>query len=569
MRIGWRPVLTKALQGGALAAFKIAASTLLRIPAAPLFAAVYGVTVYALWIGIDFGTHWDERLQYDLVVLSYQSELLLPRTYNYPSMIYWLSLSSVADRLLEIFYYASSTEIHVRLRPWIPFDFSFFIFRARALVMLVSSLGALWVFLALRCANLARPALAAALGGSVYILSWEFGYHARWLAPDLVTAQFVALFVFFVAKAEKAKNSHGWLTAAAAAAGFATATKYTAGGLVPALWLYILLRGGDSTSALLVTIRRLTAVAVGVYFVITPGTLLDPVHFAGDVHREGLHYATGHGLVYGVSPYDIHGFWRYLGRLWEYLSLAMLSPQPVIAAALTAACVLGLVSSWRRSRPLAAALGFLIVFYSIFFSLQVVFIVRNFLILLPVFAYFAGVGFDALIDREFKMPVGRPRQAAILATGMTLAIALGWNAWQQVAFGRSIADAQRQPLVLQVAEYLAHHASVRVALSPNLAADLAATGEPPPANVTESSRAVQYIFRTSELRSTNAHLASWPATRHDTFDWIGPREVNLNYYPSWETDHAIILNMSAAERMGVVDALSQGQHAAVRNSGPQ
>jgi hypothetical protein len=104
-----------------LAAFKIAASTLLRIPAAPLFAAVYGVTVYALWIGIDFGTHWDERLQYDLVVLSYQSELLLPRTYNYPSMIYWLSLASVADRLLEIFYYASSTEIHVRLRPWIPF----------------------------------------------------------------------------------------------------------------------------------------------------------------------------------------------------------------------------------------------------------------------------------------------------------------------------------------------------------------------------------------------------------------------------------------------------------------
>jgi hypothetical protein len=66
--------------------------------------------------------------------------------------------------------------------------------------------------------------------------------------------------------------------------------------------------------------------------------------------------------VYGVSPYDIHGFWLYLGRLWEYLSLAMLSPQPVIAAALAAASVLGLVPSWHRSRPLAAALGFLIVF---------------------------------------------------------------------------------------------------------------------------------------------------------------------------------------------------------------
>jgi hypothetical protein len=48
------------------------------------------------------------------------------------------------------------------------------------------------------------------------------------------------------------------------------------------------------------------------------------------------------------------------------------------------------------------------------------------------------VGFDALLDREVKMPVGRPRQAAILATSLALAIAFGSNAWQQVAVDRSI-----------------------------------------------------------------------------------------------------------------------------------
>jgi hypothetical protein len=107
----------------------------------------------------------------------------------------------------------------------------------------------------------------------------------------------------------------------------------------------------------------------------------------------------------------------------------------------------------------------------------------------------------------------------------------GWNAWQQVAFGRSIVDARRQPLVRQVVNYLTGHPSLRVALSPSLAADLIATGEPLPANVTDSSAADEFIFRLSELSLSASHLASWDGTRHDSFDWIGPREVNLNYYP--------------------------------------
>ena len=187
--------------------------------------------------------------------------------------------------------------------------------------------------------------------------------------------------------------------------------------------------------------------------------------------------------------------------------------------------------------------------------------------LLPVFAYLAGVGFDGLIDRACKLPVGRPRQAAILAASLALTIAFGWNAWQQLAFGQSIPGAQRDPLVRQVAEYLAEHASVPIALSPCLAADLATKGTPLPPNVAEPIRALLYIFRKSELTSNNAHLAFWPGTRHDTLDWIGPREVNLNYYPTWSgADHAIILKMAAAEDMGVVEALSRPRQADLRNS---
>ena len=240
--------------------FRSVSSRLLKASTGLLFAAAFGCSIYALWIGIDFGKHWDDWIHYDIVVMSYQSELLLPRIYNYPSMIYWLNLASVSDRLFSIFYSVTGGTV----KPDIPFDLSFFISRARVAAMLVSSLGALWIFFALRCSDLARPALAAALGGSFYILSWEFGYHARWLATDLIAAQFVALFVFFIAKADNSKNTYGWLTAAAVAAGLGTATKYTVGGLVPALWLYTLLHRQNSRSALLMTVARQTAVAVGV-----------------------------------------------------------------------------------------------------------------------------------------------------------------------------------------------------------------------------------------------------------------------------------------------------------------
>ena len=77
----------------------------------------------------------------------------------------------------------------------------------------------------------------------------------------------------------------------------------------------------------------------------------------------------------------------------------------------------------------------------------------------------------------------------------------------------------------------------------------------------EPSRANEFIFRASEL-SREDHLTSWPATEHDTFDWIGPREVNLNDHSVWcGADHAFILNMGAAERMGVVAVLSQARTA--------
>jgi hypothetical protein len=514
----------------------------------------YGFTLYALWIGLDFGRHWDEPGKYDLVVASYKSGVLLPHFYKYPSMIYWISLASVADRLAVSIISFLQTVPHP-ITPAVPFDLDFFLMRARALAMVISSLGAGWIFLALRASPITNKAVAAAFGLALYLFSWEFGYHARWLAPDMIVAQFVALFVLCLVKAERNEPGSGWITGAAIVAGLAISTKYTAVGLIVALWLYVLVSRRLSGRALALALIRQSLIAVAVYLAVTPGTLLDPVRFIQDVRFEMHHYATGHTVFHGATPYDIHGFWLYLARMWEYLGLAMLSPQPAISGALAALALWGLMPTWRRSRPIASTLAFLLVFYSLLFSRQAAFIVRNFLMLLPVFCYLASVGLDAILERA-QATTGPQRNVAVLAVTSTVAVMMGWNAWEQLAFGRSIVTARQVPLVLQAARYLRDHPAIAIALSPKLSADLAATGMTLPPNAVARVTPQRFLFRASELSQTNAQLAHWPATRHDSYEWLGAREVNLNYYPNWAgRDHLFVLDMDRARRMGVVAAL--------------
>jgi hypothetical protein len=510
-----------------------------------LFAIIYATTLYALWIGLDFGKHWDERIHYNTLVASYHSSLLLPRGYYiYPSMLYWLGLSSVADRLAAI--------VHTGALPDVPFQFDFFVMRARTLAMLVSSFGGIWVYLALRSSVLFVPTLSAAAGGAFYLLSWEFGYHSRWFAPDLICAQFIALFLFFLARAERTPEPRRMIGCAAAAVGFATSTKYTAGAALFALWAYVLLQNRLSSGSRGRMIVESALIAAGAYLIVTPGTVLEPVIFCRHVLFNAHHYATGHLTFLGVQPYDVHGFWPYLSQLWEYLALVMMSPQPSIAAILTMMAAIGLVVTWRNSRPLGTALGFLLVFYSVFFSRQVVFIVRNFLLLLPVFAYLAAVGIDFAFGYALSLRIPLARAAAISIMVLALATILGWNAWEQISFGRSIAPARNVPLIQQVAEYLAQHGNMPVVLSPSLAAEL---GQPM-RSTAQPNRSPRFIYRESELTSLDAKLAFGPWMHHSVLDWIGPREVNLNYYPKWEGhDHAILMDMNTAERAGFIAVL--------------
>ncbi len=57
-----------------------------------IFLALWLFAFSTGWLGVDFGTHWDERKLMKSVRDTMQTGIILPGWYNYPSMIYDLAI---------------------------------------------------------------------------------------------------------------------------------------------------------------------------------------------------------------------------------------------------------------------------------------------------------------------------------------------------------------------------------------------------------------------------------------------------------------------------------------------
>ena len=79
----------------------------------------FGISVATGLIGINFGYHWDEALQFDLVTRSIHARTLLPHIYLYPSITYELSMLGVGEKVLTRFgspHSITAAEFSTRVR---------------------------------------------------------------------------------------------------------------------------------------------------------------------------------------------------------------------------------------------------------------------------------------------------------------------------------------------------------------------------------------------------------------------------------------------------------------------
>jgi 4-amino-4-deoxy-L-arabinose transferase-like glycosyltransferase len=502
--------------------------------------AAFGWFVATGLLGIDFGDHWDEPVQLDLVNHTIETASFLPNEfYNYPSVTHWLSLLAMSPRVLA------------RLGDGPALSGDDFFVTTRSVFVVVTGLGGLWLYFAGR--RLFNE-LAGAIAAAAFLLSWELAYHARWIAPDAVAAQFVALFLLAAVIASQRPTSAWRVQLPAAAAAAAAATKYFPGILLlPALILAA--RPRSFSEGWGERLKR-TGISLGVFaavfVIITPGVLFQNAAFIDDVRWESEHYRTSHseyfGTVHGGRIHDLtSGFFDYLGRLLDYVVFSLPAPQALASVILMTVAAVGLLALWRRDRLLTIALSVTFGVTVLYFSTLKVFIVRNFLIFLPFIALLIGCGVAFLVQTL------KPRLLGYAAVAVVGALLLH-NALFLLSAARSIDSAERGSPVRLVAEYIDDQGDDEFVLSSPVQQAFRQDGRAIPENARarEASPGDDYVFWYSQVEAISQTLTTWPTTKRDYYRDFGSLEVNFDYYPTWPgPDRIIVMSRDQLRDVGL------------------
>jgi hypothetical protein len=524
-----------------------------------------------LWTGnrgIDFGRHWDQSLILNNIQTSLRTRILLPTgtcnyerpglaggNYEYPSLLYWIGMGMTVPQTLH-----DGVDLATRQ----PTDFvnsKLFTIRFRQACLAISSLSIVWVFF------LGKRVTGHWLGGFLAACflagSWEFTYHARWIAPDVIMSQFAAMCLLLCIAAcgfadrtalgskedDSAEPNHlireaasgKKILLAAAIAGLATGTKYPAGLLIlPVLTAGWFARPRNSGWLWL---AKLIVIQLIVFLITTPGAILQPWNFFAWLKFNQYHYGT-----LGHFGHTILNHTAHLLAMLQYLSLVLFSHYAQIAAMIAVFSVLGVIAVFRRSWRVGVILLPFPILYVAFFSQQIVMIVRNLMVLAPFLAVFAAAGVVMIFDLLRRLP-GRAGVAAatlfIVVVCAAIAANFGWLIYASSSMTERHTTAWQ---VNQASAYLSNHSDLRVFPSDAAAAALALPIIP--ARSTAPNHDVILAFAQEDTDQNN--MWCWPANLRDlTLTTFGPEEVNFNYYPNWMDNRLVLLDVDQARRVPV------------------
>lgn len=473
--------------------------------------------VFFVWTGargLDFGTHWDEDKLLSGLVQSFENHTFLPGSYLYPSLVHDLGWGAVAA--VRFFGGERSPEKTIRSAP--------FLLGMRALTMFFSTAAIFLTYLAvLEWRRRPWEALAAA---TVLGLSWETAYHARWFTVDPPMTAFAAGVLFGCVGYWR----HGvfrWLVGAALSAGLATGSKYTAGLLL----LPVLLLSWRSPGNGMKRAAILTSVFAAVFLFTTPGVLLDP----GSVLRDLSFQAKTYGIL-GNDAYTIGRGFPHAAAMAAYLGIVFSSPVFIVGAMAGGAAVVGGVDLFLKERNVALAFFLFPVVYLALFSLQVVMIARNLLVVTPFFAVLAARGIAVTSARYGRGVVGRVAGVLLLLAWVGGNGAFLWRA------SSSIKDRHRDDAGRAIREYILKRPNRRFLVTREAASAWGGRSEALPPNVF-ADPALETDFTVFSTKEAGGRwVGRWPANRPGYVEtWFGPREVNLNYYPTWLGDPRFVV----------------------------
>jgi hypothetical protein len=518
------------------------------------------VFVLTGWKGRDFGRHWDEGFNLDKIIRPLTTGVFLPSSYTYPGMVFDIGTIALLPETLPFLirttkelppsypsYNSRYQEIvpNEKLAPLVAFATSKeFLLRLRVIFLVLTSLGGVWVFLAVRACK--RSGWEGAFAAAALLTSWEIAYHARWGAPDALQMQFAALWLMLFAFAlHSSSRTLLWLRLAAAAAGLACGTKYQGGILLLPVFIrtFVVARAlfpARPVPAIAKELTFIVGIFTAVFLITTPGVILEPLPFWQSVRSVGSIYATGHG-GYTVDSIAQHGY-----LLLVYLIAVLTSHWPILAGVLSICAALGVVAMGKKE-PLTTALLLCAPFLFVCFVVCCrVMIVRNYLLLAPFLAFFAARGAFYL----GKSLAGAVWLRRIMVTGFIVLFSI--NLIFLCFAARSIRKRAATRFGADIVAYLNKHPGAQYLLSPKVTQ--AVGGERMSLRNAADSEDVAQRYMLFAEETPVAVWMKWSCNRLGQYHLVsGPLEMNFDYYPTWEGESRVIeLSMQRAREMHLV-----------------
>ena len=508
------------------------------------------------YVGLNYGRHWDEyyifvglknqitgltllpsEYYYNSIYFYLADLVLLPTIIEYlPKIINEISIGATAPRAAD--YYPSVVALKETLLRMIATPE--YVLNVRAVYLAVSSLTLLWVYKAVK---LLCPSdrLAAIFAVCVMAGSWEFQYHTRWIAIDVIFVQFASLTIYLLLLSSTQSDRLKKLLVialAAVTAGLALSTKLTA------VFLFVPVLFAAVQSVDRVKTKIYVALVSGFIFftafaVSTPGAILDPIKFFSQIAFVRYSYTYAYSWT-GISSYTYYtpNFISHIYEAFYWMIFIFPSTNIGFATVLSLLSIIGTYKLYNKNKYSFIYIFSFVIVYAGFVGSYHLLIIRNWLVLTPLFVILMGVGFSALKE-QLKSKI-------ILRSVSSIAIVfITFNFYQEWRFAISILDKNTDKNIAELTKYLTEHNLNKFILSKKISSK-------------EHFKSAGYHCTSAQELQTNVPYFL-VGEEHDQAKWVANRSnlikrsfgsiaVNYNYYPTWlgSLDEIRILEIDSA-----------------------
>lgn len=499
------------------------------------FLLLYACFLWTGYRGMDYGKHWDEQITLESLHRPFLTGTLLPQQYYYPSLGFNLGMIALLPEWCDFVYgYFSAKSNPKYLASYEEFTTNrehfkdlngaiwshSFLLRLRCVYFTLSSLTALWVLLTIYLWTQKKS--CALLGAAMILTSWEFAYHARWIAYDTLQTHFIALTLLWLSLALHRESPIVWLRLSALGASLCCATKYHGGILLfSVLATAILLAQKHKNIFWKKEIGILLGTFVGGLYLFCPGIFLQPFHFFDHLLYQIRIYDQGHNSAYIVGRVTEHS-WLIL----RYLGQVLFSPWDGIALLFFTLAIAGGIRMLIRSPKEMSVILIAPIGYFLYMMTNALMTTRNYLFFAPYLALFTAYGFSQWIDAS---PSKKKMWTVVSLLMCCFAFNLGWLFWTAEGIHHKDDCIPGE----EIEKYLLQHPQTKFLLSPWVRQTLSASTQ----NkfflnvVSHPEEADFYLFYSKDVEQFSS---KWRANIPNRYQLVsGTYEVNMDYYPTW------------------------------------